>query len=144
MQNWPKNQHDFKCYTIYIRWFVSIQFVAFRSVAVSVCGRFGFWPFHFLAVMTRNHQSYPSSRRQMASVGLHDVKHINCSKIILRTAMCVYGEWFKETGEVYWIRVFANPCVVYNLKICICKFLVNQSHPPTHFTAYFYIHMRAK
>ena len=32
-------------YTIYIIWFVSNQFVA-----VSVCGRFGLWPFRFVAV----------------------------------------------------------------------------------------------
>ena len=31
-------------YAIYIKWFVSIQFVAF-----SVCGRFGLWPFWFVA-----------------------------------------------------------------------------------------------
>ena len=84
----PKINTTSNFYTIYRRWFVSIQFAAvsvcgrfgvwpfrsvavpvwgrsglwpFRSVAVSVCGRFGlwpfrFWPFRFVAVMTRNHR----------------------------------------------------------------------------------------
>ena len=48
-------------YTIYRRWFASIQFAAvsvcgrfgvwpFRSVAFPVCGRSGLWPFRFVAV----------------------------------------------------------------------------------------------
>ena len=37
-------------YTCYIRWFVSIQFVAVSVCGLSVCGRSGLWPFRFVAV----------------------------------------------------------------------------------------------
>ena len=60
-KNGKKKSTDSSSYTIYIRSFVSIQFVAvlvcgsfalwpFRFVVVPVCGRFGLWPFRFVAV----------------------------------------------------------------------------------------------
>ena len=49
------------------------------------------------------------------SQGLNDVQYMNCSKIILWNAMCVYGQWIKETGkytrEVYSLSISIFVCM---------------------------------
>ena len=80
----------------------------FRFVAVSVCGRLGlwpfrFWPFRFVAVMTRNH--IPWCCTQHSQVTLHTARllsHIqvhaqyNIYHPIIPISTANMGKWFAE------------------------------------------------